>query len=95
MLNKYGLIKTDEAKVRFLAAVSRLKVNEDFQQFTAILEEVQNVIDQRNRFATSPNLEWGQGEAQLIDQILKLIGGAEKERDAIKKQVEQVTPRTL
>ena len=86
MLNKYGVCKTDEEKARLLASISRLKINEDFQRLLAFLEDVQKVIDRSNRSASTPNLEWGQGKAQLLDQQLNLISDAERQRDLIKQK---------
>ena len=86
MLNKYGVCKTDEKKAQLLTAISRLKVNEDFQRLLAFLEDVQKAIDRGNRSASTPNLEWGQGKAQLLDQQLNLISDAERQRDLIKQK---------
>jgi len=86
MFNKYGLCKKDEEKLPVLVSISRLKVNEDFQRLLAFLEDVQKVIDRGNRSASTPNLEWGQGKAQLLDQQLNLISDAERQRDLIKQK---------
>lgn len=94
VLNKYGLLSDDRKRMQFLAALSRLKNNDDFSFFVQVLRQAQESIDTKNRVALSPDLQWGQGAAQFLSDQLSLIEESEALRDALRIQVEsKETPR--
>ena len=87
MFNKYKVPLTPEEYLRLTAAISRLKASsDDFRLLISTLEKLTPAIDMANRCAQPPTLQWSQGKAQLLDDILTFIGNSEKLRDDIKAQ---------
>lgn len=88
MLNKYMLVRDLRTRFQLLVGLSKLKQTDDFRLFVELLDELQSAIDKQNRTAKSPRLEQGQGAAQLLEDILELIGEAEYLREQTRQQTE-------
>ncbi|MCA9340008.1 MAG: hypothetical protein KDA17_03810 [Candidatus Saccharibacteria bacterium] len=77
------------AQFRLYSAISRIKDHPDFQvlldEFKAELHEQ----DRKNRIAQSPALEWGQGVAQFLNDLLETVEKSSGLREEYRKQVEQ------
>jgi len=85
MLNKYKLLDDPQKRFQFCTAVSRLKQTDDFTLLVDVLGECLESIDKKTRTAASPDLEWGQGAAQFLDELLQTIGSAEALRNQLRK----------
>lgn len=94
MLQRYKLLPDNRKRLQFLQALTRLKQTDDFQLLTDVLSQAQTNIDQSNRHAAMPEIQWGQGAAQFLDELLSTIGEAEKLGRELRDQIErQETPR--
>jgi len=63
----------EEELTQLLQAISTLKRYKEFQTFIDFLNGMVNSIDQLNRAALAPELQWQQGAAQLLEGLLDLI----------------------
>jgi hypothetical protein len=89
MAKSKEFIESERDRFRIAAAISRLKrESDDFQVFIDMLHDMQRTIDERNRIAVKPALQWGQGEAQLMAKLLRQIYEADETKHAIKSQLE-------
>lgn len=93
MLQRFKLLPEERKRLQFLQALARLKQTDDFQLLIDVLHQTQQNIDKSNRIAHSPELQWGQGHAQFLNELLETIGIAEElSRDLRKKLERDETP---
>ncbi|MBU2097939.1 MAG: hypothetical protein KKD00_04200 [Gammaproteobacteria bacterium] len=93
MLQRFKLLPDERKRLQFLQALARLKQTDDFQLLVEVLHQAQTNIDKSNRIAHSPELQWGQGHAQFLNEMLETIGSAETlSRDLRKKLESDETP---
>jgi sugar-specific transcriptional regulator TrmB len=71
------VITGDREKVQLLRSIARLKAHSEFQDLVDALRRSLSVIDQKNRAAESPTLQWGQGAAQYVSGLLETIDNAD------------------
>ena len=64
----------EKPTVEELTAMARLQTFSEFQVFNGWLTRALLVVDQQNRNTrTSPEREWGQGQAQTLSEITKTV----------------------
>ncbi len=88
MLNKLELLPDEKQRLKFLLALSRLKRDSDFVALVELLEEAQYAIDKTIRTARPPELDWKQGAAQFLSDLLEMIQGSDDQAASLRKQVE-------
>ena len=67
----------DREKVQLLRSITRLKQHSEFQDLVEALRQSLQLIDAKNRTATEPTLNWGQGAAQYVSGLLETIDTAD------------------
>lgn len=68
---------SDQEKVQLLRSIARLKTHSEFQDLVEALRQSLQMIDQKNRTAEAPTLNWGQGAAQYVSGLLETIESAD------------------
>jgi hypothetical protein len=96
MLNKHKIYadKPNQA-LQLTTAIAKLKrESNDFKLFTDFLAELQASVDVQTRSAVSPQLQWNQGESQIVAELITLIRDSEKQRNTARSnQEEKGTPK--
>jgi len=77
----------DREKVQLLRSISRLKQHSEFQDLVEALRLSLQHIDQRNRTAQDPVLNWGQGAAQYVAGLLETIDQSDATSRAIESRL--------
>lgn len=77
----------DRQKVNLLRSIARLKQNSEFEDLVEALRLMLEHIDQKNRTAEAPNLQWGQGASQFVAGLLETIRTAEEVSRAIESRL--------
>ena len=67
----------DQDKLQLLRSIARLKQHSEFQDLVEALRQSLLTIDQKNRSAEAPTLQWGQGAAQYVAGLLETIDNAD------------------
>lgn len=94
MLQRYKLLPENRKRLQFLQALARLKQNNDFQLLIDVLNQAQTNIDCSNRKAVAPEIQWNQGAAQFLDELLDTVGTAEQQGRDLRDQIERTeTPQ--
>lgn len=77
----------DQEKIQLLRSISRLRHHSEFQDLVEALRLSLQAIDQRNRNAEAPSLQWGQGAAQYVAGLLEIIDNADATSSAIESRL--------
>lgn len=82
-----AIAPTNEARFRIMRAISAVKATNDGKIVVDFLRDVAEHIDQMNRTAMPPKLQWQQGAAQLLEDLFTLVQEAEPLADKLREEV--------